>query len=206
MSHSKFIWRGPRGEIIDDHNLEKYEKNIDGDKVNLVIKDVSIADMGPYPFEVSVKTENSSQTENITLALIVKEEPKVEIIFDKNSALPFFKEGKEYKIVCDVEGYPIDTESLEFYFYPCDNYDICYPNQKQWFNTSLEPVDDVTDPKYHFHFSTETKILASVSGKVGCDVCNEKTPECVNNEENLFVSEHENGFEITGVNRQQEIV
>ena len=39
MSHSKFIWRGPRGEIIDDHNLEKYEKNIDGDKVNLVIKD-----------------------------------------------------------------------------------------------------------------------------------------------------------------------
>jgi hypothetical protein len=47
-----------------------------------VIKDVSIADMGPYPFEVSVKTENSSQTENITLALIVKEEPKVKIIFD----------------------------------------------------------------------------------------------------------------------------
>ena len=49
-------------------------------------------------------------------------------------------------------------------------------------------------------------ILASVSGKVGCDVCNEKTPECVNKEENLFVSEHENGFEITGVKRQKEIV
>ena len=56
----------------------------------------------------------------------MKEEPKDEISFDKNSALSFFEVGKEYKIVCDVEGYPIDTESLEFYFYyPCDNYDIC---------------------------------------------------------------------------------
>ena len=66
MSHAKFIWRGPRGDIIEDHNLEKYEKNIDGDKINLVMKDVSIEDMGPYPFEVSVETEDSSQTENIT--------------------------------------------------------------------------------------------------------------------------------------------
>ena len=43
-------------------------------------------------------------------------------------------------------------------------------------------------------------ILASVSGKVGCDVCNEKKPGCVNKEETLFVSE------ITGVKRQEEII
>ena len=206
MSHAKFIWKGPRGDFIDDRNLEKYEKNIDGDKVKLVIKDVTIDDMGPYPFEVSVKTANNSETANETLVLIVNEEPSVGISFDKNPALPFYKIGKEYSISCDVKGYPIDTDSLEFYFYPCDNYAICYPNQKQLFNATLQPIDGVTDPKYHFHFSSDTKFTASVSGKVGCDICNENNPNCVKKEENMFVNENENGFEITGAEREVEIV
>ena len=207
LSHATFTWRGPKGEIIDDHNLEKYEKVVDGDQVKLVIKDVSIDDMGPYPFEVSVKTDKESQTAHETLALIVKEEPVVDISFDKNPVLPFFQIGKEYKICCDVKGYPIDTSSLEFYFYPCDNYDICYPNMKQLFNnTILKPVDGVKDPKYHFHFASDIKKSAMVSGKVGCDICNKNNPECVKKEEYVFVSEHENGFEITGIDRDKEIV
>ena len=206
MSHAKFIWEGPRGEIIDDHNLEKYEKNIERDQVKLVIKDVTIDDMGPYPFKVSVAKGNKSESSNETLVLIVRKEPNVTLSFNKEPALPFFKVDKDYTIECAVKGYPIDQESLELYFYPCDNYDLCYPNKKRQLNTSLQPIDGIKDPKYNYHFSTKTMFRAEETGKVGCDICNKGDPKCVKTERNMFISENENGFEISGVDRKREIV
>merc|ERR1712071_552953 len=66
--------------------------------------------------------------------------------------------------------------------------------------------DGVKDPKYHFHFASDFKKSAMVSGKVGCDICNKNNPECVKKEENFFGSEHETGFDITGIDKDREIV
>ena len=206
IDHATFTWRGPKGDIIDDLNLVRYEKNIIGDKVNLVIKDVSIDDMGPYPFEIAVETNQGSINRTEVLALIVNEEPKIEIEFGKNPILPFFAYGKDYDLSCNIKGYPIDTNSLEFYFYPCDDYSTCYPNQKKLFNSSLVPIDGVKDSKYHFNFSTSSLITAKENAKVGCDVCVRNNPKCFKKEEFMFINEHESGFEISGIKRGQELV
>ena len=203
LSCATFTWRGPRGEIIVDNKLEKYEKVVDGDQIKLVIKNVSVDDMGPYTFEVFVETERDKKNANETMALIVKKEPRVEISFDKNLV---DEVGTESTISCNVKGYPIDKDSLEFYFYPCDNYKLCYPNQKQLFNSSiLNPVNGLKDTKYDFQFTADIKTSAMVGGKVGCHVCNKDNPNCKRKEE-FFFDIHETGFEITGIDKDKDIV
>ena len=52
-----FVWRNPRGEVISD--TSKYVMTVEDFDIRLLIKNVTINDMGAYPFEVKAGNEPS---------------------------------------------------------------------------------------------------------------------------------------------------
>lgn len=199
-----FVWKDPRGNVIDTDS-PKYEMTIDDFDVKLVIRDVTIGDIGAYPFEVSVVSDHGNKTRTETLVLVVNKDPEVNINIEKNLAKPFFEPNKGYTASCDVTGYPIDKSSLEFYTMSCDS----YPNQKRCNllkpfelqqKTGLSAIDGGTDPKYNYNFSSTAMFSLAQNIILGCKVCSSGPGRgCGQRELPLLVSEHENGFEVTGL-------
>ena len=200
-----FVWRDPRGNVIDTSSSPKYEMTLDDFEVKLVIRDVTISDMGAYPFEVSVVSEHGNKTRTETLVLVVNKDPEVDITIEKNPAKPFFEPNKGYTASCDVKGYPIDKSSLEFYTMTCDS----YPSQKRCNlleslelqqKTGLSAVDGGTDSKYNYNFSSTAMFSLASNIILGCKVCSSGPGRgCGQREVPLLVSEYENGFEVTGL-------
>ena len=84
---AEFSWRGPRGQLLKSGG--KYEQIITADhQIKLVIRDVTIADMGPYPFQITIG--NQSRTEQ--LGLRVEEEPQLVLSSDKGNLQPYYRQ------------------------------------------------------------------------------------------------------------------
>ena len=199
-----FVWKDPRGNVIDTNN-PKYEMTIVDFDVKLVIRDVSLSDIGVYPFEVSVTSERGNKTRTETLVLVVNSDPEIDINIDKNPAKPFYEANKGYTASCHVTGYPIDKNSLEFYTISCDS----FPNQKKCKMretnelqqmSSLSAVDGGADPKYNFNFTSTAKFSLESNVILGCKICSSGPGRgCSQREVPLLVSEYENGFEVSGL-------
>ena len=115
---ANFVWRNPRGEVISD--TSKYVMTVEDFNIRLLIKNVTINDMGAYPFEVSVVTAGENRTRTERLVLVVNQRPVLSLATDKSGLLPFYVSDKKYSATCDITSYPLDKNSLQFYFYPCD--------------------------------------------------------------------------------------
>ena len=193
-----FVWRDPRGNEIDTSS-PKYEMTLEDFDVKLVIRDVTINDIGAYPFEGSVVSEQGNKTRTESLVLVVNRDPEVDIIIEKNLAKPFFEPNKGYTASCDVTGYPIDKSSLEFYTMTCDG----YPNQKRCnlfepgelqHKSGLVAVDGGIDSKYNYNFSSTAMFSLANNIILGCKICSSGPGRgCGQREVPLLVSEHENG-------------
>ena len=197
-----FTWRDPHGVVIE--NSRKYEMIVEDYEVKLLIRDVDISDMGVYPFQVNINDGKTNITTRENLELIVYKEPTVDIVMDINPSLPYFEKGKTYTANCDVLGYPVDKNSVEFYYYKCGD----YPNQNNCRDESRMPLrrsevrsnDEVLDPRFHFSFTSLTTVPMTSNLRLGCRGCSNKTmPECSETETTLLVSEFENGFEVSGL-------
>ena len=199
-----FVWRDPRGNEIDTSS-PKYEMTLEDFDVKLVIRDVTISDIGAYPFEVSVVSDHGNKTRTESLVLVVNRDPEVDINIEKNLAKPFFETNKRYTASCDVTGYPIDKSSLEFYTMRCES----YPNQKRCNlfepvelqqKSGLVAVDGGIDSKYNYNFSSSAMFSLTNNIILGCKICSSGPGRgCGQREVPLLVSEHENGFEVTGL-------
>ena len=209
LDSARYTWRDPLGRVIDHRRLERYQVQTEGYQVKLTIKDVTLDDIGPYPFEVTVSDGKKSITRNETLILVLKESPRVEIETDGDYRQTNFQLKKTYNIRCVIRGYPIDETSLEIYQYPCGSFpkqNYCNENNKRIINSSpLEPEDGVTDPRYHFQFSSSANITMQGNVMVGCRVCaNDTTSNCSKkNDTQLLVGESESGFEVVGLEQDK---
>ena len=173
---AQFVWRDPRGQKIDYSNSDKYQLSVEDADIKLTINDVSINDMGSYPFEVQILTDditvNKTHTEH--LELIVRKDPTTEILLDKNPLLPFVQPDKTYSVNCNVNGHPVDKSSVEFYYFYCDtfpNHKNCDKRKIELMSSPLTQTDNGTDPRYHFNFTTLASIHTNRNMKIGCSAC-----------------------------------
>ena len=52
-----------------------------------------------------------------------------------------------YRVECRVQGYPVDRDTFQLYFYPCPEPQQCRPTERHTLQTAgLLPVDNITDP------------------------------------------------------------
>ena len=169
-----------------------------------LIKDVSINDMGTYPFEVTINSQYGNETRTKNLELVVYKEPSLDIIFEKNKLLPYFKIGKTYSLNCNINGYPINSSSVEFFYTKCENFpnqEICSENDRIKLQTSpLNSTDGGLDPRYHYSFTSLSSVTTKTNMKLGCKACTMGSlPKCGLKSHLVLVSEQENGFEIIGL-------
>ena len=201
---AQFIWKDPRNNIIDHQHNSKYQMTQSDSHIKLLIKDVTVNDMGTYPFQINVVTDkvNKSWTEN--LILVVNQDPLIDIRLASNLQVPFLKLNKEYDFQCDLKGYPLEETSVKTYIYPCSNFvhkEDCDLKKKE-FLPSTKPIstDGNTDPEYHFTFTTTATMVAETNVKIGCSACTYgPRAKCSKKEVSLLVSEFESGFEITAL-------
>ena len=180
---ARFVWRDPRGQLIDTNTGHKYQLSVEDADIKLTINDVSINDMGSYPFEVQIITENNiNKTHSENLELVVRKDPTTEIVLDKNPLLPFVQPDKTYSVNCNVNGHPVDKNSVEFYYSYCDtfpNQDNCDNRKIKLMSSPLSQTDNGTDPRYHFNFTTLASIHTNRNMKIGCSACSSGSkPEC----------------------------
>ena len=205
LKNARYTLRDPRGSIIDHRSLEKYQIQNEGYQVKLVIKHVTLDDVGPYPFEVSVSDGMETKTRNETLILVLSQTPAVEIHTDGDYRQTNFQLKKTYNVRCVVRGYPVDETSLQMYHYPCGSFpkqNYCNENNKRLISSSkLTPEDGGTDPRYHFQFWSEAEVTIQGNMMVGCRVCSkEDTENCSKkNDQQFLVGESESGFEVVGL-------
>ena len=212
LQTAEFTWRDPRGEIIDWQRLERYQvQRGPGYQVKLTIKDVTLEDMGPYPFEVRVNNGKQSRSHNETFVLVIPQAPTVEMRTEGNYRQTFFQLQKTYKVDCVVRGYPINETSLEMYQYSCGSFpkqNYCNENHNRLIldSTKLEPEDGVTDPRYHHQLVSSAQVRMERNIMVGCRVCSRGArPQCSRkNETKLLVGEFESGLEVWGLEQNRD--
>ena len=74
--------------------------------------------MGHYTLEIlvdEVYTGESKKKKIINMFLNIHSAPKVSVTAE-NSVLQFFMAEKPAKLMCEVQGYPIDQNSLDWMF------------------------------------------------------------------------------------------
>lgn len=193
-----FSWLLPSGEEVPHRELEKYSQEVDGNKVKLVIKDVTIEDMGPYLFIVTVTSEDGHrETKQTELELVVGQNPRVNVSVLGHNQTFFFQKQEFYQLVCQVTGHPVDNRSLSLVFYPCSDFRTCNTSQVTSFTPSeLVAVDRVANPLYHYQFESRTLVQAETSGQFECRACSTGQTVCNSTSFPFFLSESRSGFEI----------
>ncbi len=134
-----------------------------------------LSDTGEYQFGVSVvDTEGREETRNFTLTLEYLQEPSVSVgiapyvpectkcqeeeeeeDIASSSSSPFYLPHEEYLLNCSVQGYPVNTSSVEVTFAECSSYGECGEARPVEHDT-LEP-DDGNMGKVHYSYVAKTR-------------------------------------------------
>ena len=216
-----FTWLHPTGKELEFTTLEKYEMDIDAveDEVRLIIEDVELKDTGEYTFNIEVKGKNDEiLSKNVSLVLRYIRKPYINFEVQQLDRGPYFESdmeesntsklyilGEQYQISCDIEGFPINTTSLQWTFRECEGYssDSCGETVKVDYD-KIFAVDGSSNDLYHYQFRSILSLTANKSGKYTCEVCTnnnsnfENQESCNSTQLDFFVTDYPSGFIIHG--------
>ena len=113
-----YNWYNPKGELLDPVDDFRFKLSVDAKhQITLTIQELQLSDMGHYTLEIEVDEDvqlDSKEKEKIDMYLNIISDPVVKLSDDNSDH--FFMAKKSATLTCEVEGYPIDENSLVWKF------------------------------------------------------------------------------------------
>ena len=113
-----YNWYNPKGELLDSVDDFRFKLDVDANhQITLRIQELQLSDMGHYTLEIEVDEDvqlGLKEKEKIDMYLNIISDPVVKLSDDNFGH--FFLTKESTTITCEVEGYPIDENSLVWKF------------------------------------------------------------------------------------------
>ena len=194
----EFHWYDPRGVKIDPTGYSRYEIKTErgSTQVQLLINEIEMSDMGHYTLHIQVDehyTGESKLDKQVDMYLNIPSDPKIKVIPQVTNS--FYISEKPANFSCNVQGFPVDLNSLKWTFRHCTDYENCDENEQSIsadFYTPLVAVDGLKESenyKKHYAFQSDLTQILEQSGIYTCQVCTLSNAKCNQNTTSVFVND-----------------